>query len=781
MEASQILTFTMMALAALLACASGTAAEDAGRVLYVSPAGNDAWSGTVPAPNAAATDGPFRTLGKAAQVAEPGDVVFIREGVYREVLRPARPGQAGRPITFAAYKGETPVLTGADALTDWRQEDGEAWSAAMSWSLGHQNQLFAGSTMLTEARWPNNSGTLLQPIRATVQSGSPTTLRDPKLPGGKDAWKGALLWCAGGSEWICWTARVTAYDPQTHTLAFDGDKAKDRWYTPRKGNPYVLMGLRELMDAEGEWGYDAKAKRVHLIPPGRQDPAKLEVGAKRRLHVIDLSGLSHIRLEGLHFRAGGLRTDAKSSDIVLERLKGECVAHSYEHDVSGTCGVLILGRNIVVRSCEFAYSSGNIVRVSGQHNQLVNCFIHDGNYGAKWNGTVSVSGRRHVVAWNTIRDSGRDLVSIHGLMQGLLEHNDLSNAGWLTSDLGMTYGHNTDFQHTIIRYNHVHDNRAKHCSMGIYFDHLSHNVIVHHNLVWNVGMDAIRINNPSYFNLVCNNTAWRTGRIGTFDHSRRNDLFGSRYHNNIFNAPIKLPDHVATDHNLVDANPPLVNPAKRDLRLKDDAKVRDAGIAIAGITDGYEGKAPDLGALEYGSQVWKVGHDFGNPPKTVSEWRPPNIAYVNAVQNACFELGTLEGWAKTGASKAAIVKGNGWGNSFGRGKASKTGTSKFELRLGPGRGGVEQGIAGLHPNTTYTLSAWLRTSGADESVSVGVRRADGREVAAAFSGTEWERRTVQFSTGQNENTVTLFLRKTTNGEGHAWCDNVGLPRMPAGK
>ncbi len=175
--------------------------------------------------------------------------------------------------------------------------------------------------MLTEARWPTNTGTLLKPVRARVAKGTETTITDPKLPGGRDAWKGALLWCAGGSEWICWTARVTAYDEKTHTLTFD--KKQKKWYIPRKGNPYVLMGLRSALDSPGEWWFDTRGRRLYLMPPGGRDPDSLKIEMKRRTYAIDLAGRSHVRVTGLHFRAGGLHTDKDSSDIVIDRVKGE--------------------------------------------------------------------------------------------------------------------------------------------------------------------------------------------------------------------------------------------------------------------------------------------------------------------------------------------------------------------------------------------------------------------------------------------------------------------------
>ena len=50
-----------------------------GSVCYVSPQGNDAWSGTIPEGNAAGTDGPFRTVPKATGPA----TVRLRAGTYR--------------------------------------------------------------------------------------------------------------------------------------------------------------------------------------------------------------------------------------------------------------------------------------------------------------------------------------------------------------------------------------------------------------------------------------------------------------------------------------------------------------------------------------------------------------------------------------------------------------------------------------------------------------------------------------------------------------------------
>ena len=72
---------------------------------------------------------PWATIGRAVAALAPGDAVVIREGVYRESIRPRRGGTgAGARITFAAYPGEAVVVTGADRADDgWRRQSDGTW------------------------------------------------------------------------------------------------------------------------------------------------------------------------------------------------------------------------------------------------------------------------------------------------------------------------------------------------------------------------------------------------------------------------------------------------------------------------------------------------------------------------------------------------------------------------------------------------------------------------------------------------------------------------------
>ncbi len=738
-----------LALACLFTGTAGTIGAEAAK-FFVSPHGSDDAPGSF--------SRPFATLGKAVEVVQAGDTCYLREGVYREVLRPARSGRIGAPIIFSNWENEPAMITGADLLSDWIEEDKGAYATSMAWSLEDDNQVFADGTMLVEASWPApGDQPLFQPTRATASSGTETTLVCKNLPGEEDAWKGARLWCAGGAAWICWSSTVTAYDPHAHTLTFE--PARETWYTPREGNLFALRGVRQALHAPGQWFYDAKTKRMLVIPPSGRDIRDLNIEAKRRKDAIDLRGRSHIHIEGLHFRAAGIRTDERTAHVILENLHGKYVSHSNTRDVSNDSGVLIFGNNILLLSCDLGFSSSSVVSVKGQDNRIINCHIHHGGYGGLWRGTVALAGRRIVFSHNTVRHAGRDLINTHGLMEGLVQYNDVSEAGWLTKDLGMFYGHNTDFANTEFRYNYVHDNHAAHCAMGIYFDHLSHNAIVRHNVVRNVGMDPIRFNNPSYNNLVYNNTCEATGKVGTFDHSKREDLFASRYFNNIFNRPIDLPTHVALHNNPIIANPAFADPSELDFRLP-------------GLTNSEAGAQPP------GRKPWKPGCDLANPPTPLPTYRPPLVDWMNTVRNACFEFGTLEGWEQAGARKATLTPGNGWGNQNGQGEAHGTGTSKYELRLGPGTDGITQTISGLSPNVTYNLSAWLRVSNAGEEAVLGVKGYGGSELRVATNSTEWTRLSLPFTTGSDSREATIFVSKASPSDGHAWCDNFTLPLRP---
>jgi hypothetical protein len=67
---------------------------------------------------------PLASLGKACAVAEPGETIVLRGGIYRETLRPKCDG-----ITVRAVDGERVTISGADLIEGWKREAEGTWSA----------------------------------------------------------------------------------------------------------------------------------------------------------------------------------------------------------------------------------------------------------------------------------------------------------------------------------------------------------------------------------------------------------------------------------------------------------------------------------------------------------------------------------------------------------------------------------------------------------------------------------------------------------------------------
>lgn len=160
---------TILCIAPLLALSvSGFAAET---LLFVSPEGNDAWSGRLPAADERGADGPFATLAKARDTiralrergAITGSVtVQIRAGQYfldePFSLGPADSGTADAPITYMAYPGEKPVLVGGKPITGFEaQADGVLVADLPEVREGgwRFRSLFADGRRMIPARTPN--------------------------------------------------------------------------------------------------------------------------------------------------------------------------------------------------------------------------------------------------------------------------------------------------------------------------------------------------------------------------------------------------------------------------------------------------------------------------------------------------------------------------------------------------------------------------------------------------------------------------------------------------
>jgi hypothetical protein len=67
---------------------------------------------------------PLASLAKACALAEPGETILLRGGIYREALRPRNEG-----VTVRAMKGENVTISGTDLIEGWKREADGSWSS----------------------------------------------------------------------------------------------------------------------------------------------------------------------------------------------------------------------------------------------------------------------------------------------------------------------------------------------------------------------------------------------------------------------------------------------------------------------------------------------------------------------------------------------------------------------------------------------------------------------------------------------------------------------------
>ncbi len=109
------ITFSVMALMA----AALPAAE-----FHVAINGNDAGSGS--------SQSPFRTIQRAADLAQPGDVITVHAGTYRERVNPPRGGTSDRRrIVYQAAPQEQVEIKGSEVVRGWVEAQAGVWKVTL--------------------------------------------------------------------------------------------------------------------------------------------------------------------------------------------------------------------------------------------------------------------------------------------------------------------------------------------------------------------------------------------------------------------------------------------------------------------------------------------------------------------------------------------------------------------------------------------------------------------------------------------------------------------------
>ncbi|MBN1676559.1 MAG: right-handed parallel beta-helix repeat-containing protein [Kiritimatiellae bacterium] len=484
--------------------------------LYVATDGNDAWSGTRPAPNAANTDGPFATLERARDEIRKakqanrfpagGVAVEIRGGTYFRaqtfVLEKQDSGTERGPVVYRRYQDETVRLVGAKRLAGFGPVRDPAVLARLApEAKGHVLQLDLGAQGITDfgpvlgtntpnTGWPPHG---VAPVELFFNLKPMTLARWPndgyaiigETSNGKrsDTWHydgtRPERWIPEQDVWLCgfWNAdwapsykRLETVDPQNRTLTLE--ETRERGCS--RGQRYYALNLLPELDRPGEYYVDRQAGLLYFWPP-----SPLEAGEAL---VSTLSDLIHM-----------LHTEYVVLDhLTLEATRGMAVLIRY-------------GNHGLVVGCTIRNTGNHGIRVwGGEEHGVIGCDVYEtGKMGIRLEGgnrkTLEPCGNyaenNHIYRYarrqlagapaiymtgvgcrarhNLIHDAPHSAVYQYQDNEHLFEFNEVHNVCHQTGDCGAFYsGRDWTARGTVIRYNFFHhiEGPGRYGSNGVYLD-----------------------------------------------------------------------------------------------------------------------------------------------------------------------------------------------------------------------------------------------------------------------------------------------------------------------
>ncbi|MEZ0112459.1 hypothetical protein ABH920_006481 [Catenulispora sp. EB89] len=194
--------------------------------------------------------------------------------------------------------------------------------------------------------------------------------------------------------------------------------------------------------------------------------------------------------------------------------------------------------------------------------------------------------------------------------------------------------------------------------------------------------------------------------------------------------------------------------------------------AITGYTFAFgDGTAPVSGTAATASHTYTTPGTY-TTTTTVTDFNGGSATTTNrvtvlsspAIPNGDFESGTLSGW--TASYNAATTTSSPHTGTYAGQITAPTG----------GTGSIEQVLTGLAPNTSYTLTGWVRTDGG--STILGVKQYDpaGDNEDATTTATGWTQLSDQFTTGASNTSVDIYCYRSTAGT--SACDDITLLATP---
>ncbi len=622
---------------------------------------------------------PYKSIQQAATIATAGKTVFVRKGLYREEIKMAANG-----VTYQPFNGEEVTITGVDQLTGWILQAPGLYRTTMSWNADDGNQIFQDGKMLNLVRWPKQtSADVINPsdakADAVTASGNNFIIYDLDFNEPTTRWVGADIWVNlshNGADGQGWTGKVIATSTSAHTITVNfrepprlgdipwglGNKTQYYLFNPTASGISSSGGIVAIL-GKGEWykaGTNLFVRTLNDEVPAATATAPNMIEAKRRslsFHSSDPeNNRSNYTIKDFNFFACAIVTDEKyktrrievvedAHDIVIDGIKVKYISHftdqtgNWQSQWSGNTGLVLSGRNNVLKNSSFQYSAGPSICMIGYGNKLLNNTVLDANYNCTNSGAVNTESicQDCEIGYNTISNTTVMAINFKGFKNfnpvhkgvARIHHNKITNAlvrAWDSGVIDMVAvdGQWTRIDHNVI-YNTTVEGKTEPARHGIYLDFgggtdlYSGRYIVDHNVVYGISgpmlmnhIKQVNVYNNVFLSGVPTDNAIGNYNGGTGEEDTiRNNIMSNTP--NIVCCSFGTLRNAVIENNIMDAQGAIAfnifkDTASHDYTLKATAiDAINTGIDFAPFNDPIVGPAVDLGAFEFGGVVWSPG------------------------------------------------------------------------------------------------------------------------------------------------------------------------------
>jgi len=375
--------------------------------LYIAPDGSDDNPGTIEKPFASFERARDAVISFKKDVPKPV-TVYVRQGTYylskSIVFSTDDSGTDLQPITYAAYPGETPILSGGMKLdVKWESHRNGIMKCSVQKGLEF-NQLFIDGKRQMRARYPNfdpenptvTEGGYLKTAGAGVREFTfdPETFTKKRWANPAEA----IVHIFPGSYWNNFQFQIKSVDWDNHqiNLGEGGFQTAlhdnpDDFFGAKllKGSHFFIDNVFEELDAPGEWYLDGEKSVLYFFPPNNFDieNSLVEIGLLKRL--IEIKGTRQEPIRHLNFKGFKItHTRATFMDEYITPSTGDWGIHP------GGAIYMEGVEDCSVEDCFFDAVGGNAIYVS-HHARRIRVYGNKFTYTG--DSAVCLVGKSHVI------------------------------------------------------------------------------------------------------------------------------------------------------------------------------------------------------------------------------------------------------------------------------------------------------------------------------------------------------------------------------------------------